>query len=378
MISELSLKQKHALLLLATLLISVLSISGFQIDEWRATHWLMSYEFEFVKRGFLGELLGNLGVINPTLELLTTLSLSIYFVLFLSLIYFFYSSFREIPFLAFIFICAGFCIQQFGYDAGRFDQPILILTIISLITLIKFDITWLTLGAITLLSCVSLLIHEGSALIAIPLVFSALAIKTLEEEKPLAYGITYLFVCVMAFGLISINGGLTSISSGIWMEHLQTKAQGFEVDFNSGIVPFSSLPDNIKMTLDRLFQNQSISRFALVTFVSIPYVVLITKLISGFEFKHVLSKYLCYLPALSILPLFALGLDFYRWVAIILLNLSLLIAFNFTYTKNNYRPKKLLSSLLVLFLLYSGPYGISTALVERGMVFKQIQSLVKS
>lgn len=376
MTNRLLMHRKLVLLLLLSSVISLLSIYGFQIDEWRATHWLMDYEYEFVKRGAIGEILTILYPQAISLDLLTKTSIIFYILLAVTLGYFLFSQMKDRPLLAFAIFSSGFAIQQFAYDAGRFDQPILLLTLLSLIILSRRDFSWPPIYFATTLSIASLLIHEGSALISVPLVFSAILIKTLETRSSKRYAIFYISLTVSAFFLISANGGLSSQQSGVWLEYLQGKTEDFDIDYNSAIVPFSSLSENVGMTMERLLQKQSLNRFALIVVVSIPFIILLTGLIRSFQFAHAYSRLLCFLPAVSVLPLFVLGLDFYRWTAIILLNLSLITAFFYTQTPNTFTPKKWLYYTLLAMVVYSGPYGISTALVDRGFILKQVNQLI--
>lgn len=363
-------------LLLVTALVAILS-TGFlaNIDEWRATHWLIDYKFEFTKRGLLGSLLYTASPHGIHIQLITYVSYLIYTLLFILLSYFIFSSLKTLPAVAGIILCSGFAIQQLGYDIGRFDQPILILTIISLMLLSNRRLSGTQYLSVLLLSLFSMVIHEGSALISIPLIFSALMVRSLELDKSFRLPAIYITTCISVFILVSITGGLANTTESTWIQHLQSKAIDFQVNLFSGGVPFNDLKANITLTIERLLTAATLSRFSLIALVSIPFVLLFMSIARGIKFSNSLTKYVLLLPTISILPLFALGIDFYRWVAIGMLNTALILAF--AIRANIPVSIEISNKLLfacVVTLIYSGPYGISIALVNRGMLMEKILS----
>lgn len=359
------------------IIVSILSTQLAIVDGWKGTHWLMSYEFDFIKRGMIGSVTQYIFPIPISLEQISLLSYSIYFILSISLIAYILPAFKNDIFFITLLLASGFSLQQLGYDIGRHDQVVLLITLLSLklITTYKRKLFTLTAFLITL-SALSMVIHEASALISVPLVFSALTISAFKLKQGYAPAFFYLTSSIIIFIIIIILGA-PSVSAESWVSFLQQRS-AFEVNLNAAAVTHNSLKDNITISMARLISNETANRIALVLFFSIAYFYAIYKIIKiQLCNEQKIIHFFTLLPAIATLPLFILGLDYYRWIAIAMLNTLLLLTF-IRYTtdaKPINLPKKALY-ILALFTLYTGPLGISIALPERLMLLKNIHALI--
>lgn len=356
--------------------VAILSTQFTLVDDWKATHWLMSYHLEFIKRGAIGSVIDSLFTLPITLEQISLAAYSVYFLLSIFLVFYVVPAFKKDIILVTLLLSSGFALQQLGHDIGRFDQVVLLLTLatLKLAPSCKSNPALITL-LLVILSALSMALHEASALIAIPLTFSALAISIIKNEKSYLYPTTYLASSIaLFFAIIIIGSPITS--SEQWISFLQSKAD-FEINLNSAAVTHNSLKDNILISLERLMSIKTANRMFLVFLFSIAYIYVIYRIFQKqLANENRIITFLVALPVLATIPLYVLGLDYYRWIALAMLN-TLLILTYLRYETDakpiNLSRKSLFT--LAIFTLYTGPLGISIALPERLMFFKSIHSL---
>jgi len=357
--------------------VSILSTQFTLVDGWKGTHWLMSYEFDFIKRGMIGSVTQYFFPLPISLEQISLLSYSIYFVLSIALVAYILPAFKNDIILITLLLASGFSLQQLGYDIGRHDQAVLLITLLSLtlITKYKNNLAILTTSLITL-SAFSMLIHEASALIAVPLIFSALSISTLKLKQGYASPFFYLASSICIFIIIIVLGA-PSVSAESWVDFLKQRS-AFEVNLNAAAVTHNSLKDNITISMTRLISSATANRMALILFFSIAYFYAIYKIIQiQLCNEQNIILFFTSLPAIATLPLFFLGLDYYRWIAIAMLNTLLLLTFiRYTTDAKPIDLSKKALCFLTLFTLYTGPLGISIALPDRLMLLKNIHALI--
>jgi hypothetical protein len=356
--------------------VAILSTQFTLIDDWKATHWLMSYDLEFIKRGAIGSVVNYLFTLPISLEQISIAAYSVYFLLSIFLVLYIIPAFKKDITLVTLLLSSGFALQQLGHDIGRFDQVVLLLTLttLKLAPSCKTNPVLITLLLI-ILSALSMVVHEASALIAIPLTFSALSISTVKNRRNYLYPAAYVVssICLF-FAIIIIGSPVTSPEQ--WINFLQSKAN-FEINLNSAAVTHNSLKDNILISLERLISMKTANRMFLVFIFSIAYIYVIYRVFQKqLANENRIITFLSVLPVLATVPLYVLGLDYYRWIALAMLN-TLLILTYLRYETDakpiNLSRKYLLT--LATFTLYTGPLGISIALPERLMFFKSIQSL---
>jgi hypothetical protein len=355
--------------------VAILSTKFTLIEDWKATHWLMSYDLEFIKRGAIGSVVNYLFTLPISLEKISFAAYSVYFLLSIFLVLYVVPAFKKDIALVTLLLSSGFALQQLGHDIGRFDQVVLLLTLatLKLAPSCKSNPILITL-LLVILSALSMVVHEASALIAIPLTFSALSISTIKNGKNYLYPAAYLAssICLF-FAIIIIGSPITSPEQ--WINFLQNKAD-FEINLNSAAVTHNSLKDSILISLERFISMKTANRMFLVFLVSITYIYVYRVLQKQLINENGIITFLAVLPVLATIPLYFLGLDYYRWIALAMLN-TLLILTYLRYETDakpiNLSRKALLT--LAMFTLYTGPLGISSAFPERLMFFKSTLSL---
>jgi len=361
---------------LALILVAIFSSQFDLVEDWKGTHWLMSYELEFIKRGFVGSAAPYLFSFPISLEQISTASYAVYFLLSIFLILYVAPAFKDDILLITLLLSSGFALQQLGYDIGRFDHIVLLLTLTSLkiIPLCKSNPAVITILLI-LLSALSMLVHEAAALIAIPLTFSALSITMIKNEKSYLPPSIYLASSICIFFVIIIVGSPTTPPEQ-WIAFLQSKAN-FTINLNSAAVTHNSLQDNIQISIERLISTKTANRMLLVFVFSSSYIYIIYRIFQ----KQLINEnrsivFLTLLPIIATIPLFFLGLDYYRWIALAMLNTLLILTFlrHMTEKKPINISRKALF-ILAIFTIYAGPLGISIALPDRLMLFRSVHSV---
>lgn len=63
------------------------------IEDFNFTHWLFNYQYQFIKRGFVGQIL-NIFKIHPTLTIVYIFSYLILIIMFFAYVKFFYNAIR--------------------------------------------------------------------------------------------------------------------------------------------------------------------------------------------------------------------------------------------------------------------------------------------
>lgn len=349
-------------------------ISKKDFGEWKATLWLVNYDLEFIKRGLIGSLLQFL---NPEyftqFNIIHSCSNITLYVLTLLFSIFVYSYYKKQGFLlSLCLLLAGFSLQQFAYDQGRLDQINYILLFISLFLLRK-NHSNLILFVVTLISCLMLFITETSALIQIPVIFSALLFSRYPRENKIPIDIGFYVVAVaITFLFILIYGGLNVVDFDTWLLDLK-KIAGFMPDPHAAEIIHRSLIDNLSYALNRLENPKMVSRFSMIFGVSLGAIMVMIK-----SWQQVRAHgdsyfvFLLWLPVFSGIPLFFLGIDFFRWIACIFLNYFIVLGFYLNCANSSFKMN-IHSGWLYFWLLmslYSGPFGVTLALPERMQLLK--------
>ena len=346
-----------------TVLLAITYVSP-SISEWTASLWVIDYPGEFIKRGLIGALL-NTAFAEGTISLasINLFANAVLFLLSALLALYFSLAFIRKPVLILVSLLAGFSLQQYIYDVGRFDQINLLITVILLL-LLNYKMNALNFMASVVLSACMLLIHEASVLINVPLIFASLLIK--QPKQPYWAG-TYLVLLVAAFLCVVYWGALDHLDYPDWMGLITSKKLGFGIDHNAISVVGNSTSYNLSLAFDRLSSPHTYGRFLRVMLVLIPFFILFRQCRSMLSLSLGGRSNLIFLPVLACFPLFFLGIDFYRWIAAILMGCLLLVGFCMMQKDVEFIPNRIGNKTLfaaVVFSVYSGPLGISVALPE--------------
>lgn len=332
------------------------------MTNWKASHWLITYEHEFVKRGLPGQILAYFKYDNISKTDITDIASVIYLLLVFLLGILFYSAFRNKIILPLVILLSGFSVQQFFNDLGRFDQINYILLIVSFFIWNRFKESGFI--TITFLSSIMLFVHEASALLVIPIFVSFLCVLVLESKCDKSFLVKYIAVVVTAFIGVFLNGSDGSWTRDDYFGLFKSRNPDFYIERDVIDILFYSLKDNMAYTWGYLYRFETIKSIALLALVSSPYLWLFYRLVKSLEIKNI---GLFLIPVISILPMFFIGKDFSRWYASILFNIFILCAFLSVELYKGVNVSRvsyvLLGACIVVSYLF-GSYGIVNALPE--------------
>lgn len=372
----------------ACIVVSFIAITPQFLDEvsaWYASFWLFDYQSGFIKRGFIGQIVSvTCPVECANLGFIQNASYGILFVLAFILALFVFLVFNQYRLFGIGFLLAGFSLQQFAFDVGRHDQINYILLFISI-----FFALFLKNRAVMfvlLMSCtiLMLLIHEASIFMQVPVLLSVLLLGLARGD----FGLGSLknlmfFVCtiVIFFFTILFLGNINETQKAELNEQALSRAGTFKsselylvtkaLDINS-----RSIVDNVKMTMDVILKPKMISRLLMILGVSLPFLAVFIIAFRQIDSRQKTEVIALLLPVLCMLPLFVVAYDWFRWIAMMMFNYMLVLGL----ILHKRHMKLELGSgwyySMLLFSVYSGPYGITIALPERRQILDYIKYLV--
>lgn len=169
-----------ALLYFYALIFSVLKTIRFP-NDWSEAHWMLDYRFGFIKRGLAGQIFGFFFEKNEFSILLVS---AVILLILYSCVYFIAlkqtnDSSRNIYRVTFylIFFLSQYIVLS-AHIIGYFDHIIFLFTIL-IIYLIRRNLIFLS----SILVCISLLIHEITFFLTIPISLFAIIIAKMPNEK---------------------------------------------------------------------------------------------------------------------------------------------------------------------------------------------------
>ena len=355
----------------AIFLLAIASLVGFSsfmslklpMSEWHASNLSFDYGFEYIKRGLPGQFIHLFFGNNLNLLQLQNIALGIYGIFVGLLVIFFFIFFRFNPLLAFAILISGFSLQQFGYEIGRVDQINFIILLLCIFCSFIRQLPSMLNLIIQCCGCLTmLLVHEAAILLFIPLLLSLQYFR----KEPIGLLIFLFIFSSLCFCLNIYFGKLNTHSFEELVLYSTNANTGFNIDSSALSIYEKSLSDNILNTLDRLFSKKTLSRMLLIIVVSLPALLIIKAcFIQITKERSSVDKLAFIFPAIAVIPLFFLGIDFYRWISILLFCYFLLITslIHHLKLKLNISYKYILAA--IIFGIYSGPYGITVALPER-------------
>ena len=312
------------------------------------THYLFNYENEFLKRGFIGEVI-RLSFRNFNAQIIYNLSLLF---LFLLSIFFFKISFvdfnKDTNLNKLIFSTAVFVspltLQHFIYDVGRFDIINLLITFCVFSIIEKFyKRTIFLLILIFPLLNLMLLIHEASFFMFIPMIFGFWFLKN-SYKSTVAVQLILLLIIIFTTYKISTLGLASKFSYTEYYNYLQNKyffsmeeddsSRFFSVRstaievlyrdlFNTydPSVKYAILEDTFRLG----FAKKSIINNLILIFFLFPIFFIVFKIYQAiFKVSDIKTKLFLMTP-FSTFILFILGYDHMRWWALIFTNVFIII-----------------------------------------------------
>ncbi|MET3538350.1 hypothetical protein [Chryseobacterium limigenitum] len=169
-----------ALLYLYALIFSVLKTIRFP-NEWSEAHWLIDYRFGFIKRGLAGQIFGfffqknEFNILLVSAVILLILYGCIYFIVLKQTNNLSKNIYQVVFYL--VFFLSQYMVLS-AHIIGYFDHIVFLLTIL-IIYLIRKNLIFLS----SILVCISLLIHEISFFLTIPISLFALIVAEMSDEK---------------------------------------------------------------------------------------------------------------------------------------------------------------------------------------------------
>jgi hypothetical protein len=142
------------------------------LSSWKYTLWLVSYEYGFIKRGLVGELL-RFSNITPSYETITIISIALVLIVFVLLVLVFFRPITKTGnhlglFLFFLVaITSPATLQSFNHDIGRFDSLGLFFMFGALFSITRFP-TSVSYWVVPILLILSILVHEASFFMFVP------------------------------------------------------------------------------------------------------------------------------------------------------------------------------------------------------------------
>ena len=300
----------------------ILSVNFFSIHEWKLSQYYYSYVLEFMKRGLVDSLF-KLLAINPTQINIFIFSILIVVLFFIALFFWFAKNLSQLdPFakysIMFLFLISPATAMHLGYDLGRFDVLTLFTTLLMLF-LIMGKLTNTKIFFVSLLSAISLLIHEAFLFLNF-FIMIAVLLDTLHRSKQSIFKLLVpIFTALTTLILLALFGSVSS--STIDAIYLALTNASLPINEDSIKVLSRSLSDNISITLNQLSADatrdwliQAFLLYGLYAFIFLKALDVQNKPLNLYE------KILFFSPFAS-LPMFILGIDFFRWVSIMIINL---------------------------------------------------------
>uniref|UniRef100_A0A7V2ZK29 Wzy n=1 Tax=Ignavibacterium album TaxID=591197 RepID=A0A7V2ZK29_9BACT len=315
------------------IIISLLTfINSFNpIDDFNYTHWLFNYNFQFIKRGFIGQILNAIHIL-PSIEIIYVFSYCILFLMFYLFVKFFYDAIKPLRkekglilfFLLVLFHSAT--LQHFHYDLGRFDQIGIIAAILLIMNLHKASKS-LQIVIVFLTFLILILIHEALFVMFGPMVLVYwIFLNSYDIKFNILKTMVFIFLGIATL-VISNLGLMKAISSEIYYEMLASK-YGKIVDRGAVLTLYRNFADNFEFTYHIGF---SYGHHLLMLIVVGPVIFLLSILFYKYihkanDFIERLKFIFLNISALSPLLLYPIAVDRFRWISITITNLFIITA----------------------------------------------------
>lgn len=349
---------------LPTIFLKLFNLFSFRsiLGPFVINHFIFNYEIEFVKRGFIGEILRL--TFNEVTNKLILISFILLFIFIFLLIKFYYEPYDSKNkfglYLFFIFAITHFAtINNYIYDIGRFDQFLIIILLTCIYFIKKYgNINYLI---IPLLCLIALLIHEAFFFMFLPLIFVYWIYIKPKILKKWFFFLIIIFLLFSTF-LIGHYGKMESIDYETYKEILIEK---YGEDYHSSgafQVLYGNIKDNMIYTWKRHLTLRRLIEHIILFICLIPTFYLMTKLFK--KLKKI--EWLLILSAFGPLALYILGHDYARWWGLAITNLFIVIVllsrkeeFKENLNLIFYKYRKIVYIIIILSIIV-GPIGTIT------------------
>lgn len=316
---------------------------SFEIHYWSFSELLIYYPGRFIRRGFIGQiiqLIDNDGILLDS----TLLVVFINFCLFILFLFLNLRTFELTSYQSFLLLMSTFGIYQVTiYNQYFHRKEMFLITIFLIINLLlknRLDRN-LKFVIVLFLTLVSILIHEGIALLMFPFIYYLLRKKTdnLKIHK------LYFITCLLTFFIVILNAGTPEISDQIRNSLSMEDRIFFEGERDAITTIGWSLYDTFALTTFTLIFSGSMFLwfFYIALMVLSVFVILDIPFnkISTNNLKALLKDNLIFL---FIIPIFIVGFDWGRWIFSIFYFLF--------FTLVNIKPVKKIDSFKIKELIF--------------------------
>lgn len=315
------------------------------ITNYNFTQYLVSYNFEFLKRGFLASVFDSFGIsINKiTVFVYSYLVVNAVFIAIWKMVNAVFNRPDQkkmaLVFMG-IFVLSPATAVQFGNDFGRLDPSNILVMLLSIWIVLYKSEYWI-LVLIPTLSSIAVLIHEIYIFTGLPLVLAAMYLRSNQLNLKMAFAVLMGTVFLVMLGILFFGNADYQFT----IDYL-TAQTGFTGEEFPIAVWTSSLFQNLSFTFERYEQAKTWTSFLRDLSVLLPYVLLIW---FAFRNKNLNrpTKLVLFAP-LAILPLFLIGIDFSRWMGLIILNFMIAFLIAWHHLKPEIEDKSLNKRYLYL------------------------------
>jgi hypothetical protein len=340
----------------------------------KSEQFLYSYHYEFMKRGFTGTILYLFNIV-PTYKQIYYGSLIISNIFLLMYITYAKKLMHKIPHKQFFlyilfFILSPAVALHLGYDAGRFDQITLVITIVILLLLTSRS--KYTLFIVPILLTIGLLIHEAFLFINIPIILAVI----IYEIKKKNYKKLFLYQVIITIVIVMIALLMYGSVDKETLDLLIAKAGYQNGEYGYLSILTRSLLENIRVTLSNYTYIGVWVDIMITLSVIAVYIYLYFSTFKRFIKKNIFIFLICISPFL-IFIMFLLGIDFHRWFSLLIINLFLVFPYLIKelniqniYQRFSELERKFVKVGYILFIL--GPIGVVNSLPYVSQIIKRI------
>ncbi len=338
------------------------------ISPWNISQYFFTYSDEFVKRGFIGTIFDYAGLDVNYLSIFTfsIISANLFFVLFYL---FAKKSFQTVPNKYFLFFMSLFVISpavsmHIGYDIGRYDSINMTLMVLIIMLIIQ-PFRYLNTILVIFLICIGLLIHEAFVFINIPLLMAITYNEIKKDNHKIIYFYAEIFTIAVAFLILFLYGKADFLTLDKVKDLSTLLAPSF--DHSSPLkVWTASLDDNVRRTFLSYYHIDTWLSIAFVLPLLFLYYYFSEKILHFSKMKY--SQKLVFLSPLGLFPLFFIGIDFIRWVALVISLVFVMFAYLYRYREeyisiNTFQISKNEKIIAILIIAYTllGPLGVTNS-----------------
>lgn len=335
---------QKALFVLAAVLATVIaayalineSIAG--MKEYVYTYFFITYEFEFIKRGFIGEIIRQLSIplSNFSASAIYILGFASCWVVFVGAFFRMYALKPTLDvslLLLFFAFCPALTLHFATQDFGRLDIFLAMLLLFSVVSPFYMG-KWTSLVFIILCQIAACLIHEGALLLTAPMAFFIWSMRV-KGKYPLLPAFGAFCAVTLATIVIWYYGDITEMTLDEIYEVYASRSVDGSPLFKGAI---NILMSGLDSALGTLFYSVPLTLVHHAVFLVAVFfhLIFLVNLVRAADFVKPYALYGSLMFVLTPLALYPLGHDFFRWWSFVFLNAFVLIAYLWT-TSDKYR-----------------------------------------